>query len=319
MHSDMNAIIGKIKDEFSGLRKNIEYTEKLKNSSGLMKEDLEYFRSLPKRILDYKTIIISLYGILENSIDKLCAEYLECLEKRILEYDFLSDIFRDNHFNYSIELINKILEKRHKKYDNIDKFDVLTNLYICIKQNEGYKINKYAFNINTGNIGHKKICDIFSLVDINIRAELGKRNSPSKNSELSYEWIENLVERRNNVAHGNEVEIMNYTALNPMIDFIEKYLIDIAEILNDNLSKLVFAYSFNKSAKLNVCKTYPTDIIEIEDGKDLNLSMQDKVLIKQPSGFFFTANIIDMRECENNNITIRLNKNIRNNFEFCIC
>lgn len=123
----MDIVISLLESDLKELRSHLNFIEQLKVDILSTSENFEYSKSSSKRKFDYSSAIIALYGILENYIEKFCFEYSEIIENKIPSYDFLDSKFKDNHFDLSIELIKKVSEKKHLKYANVNKENLINN------------------------------------------------------------------------------------------------------------------------------------------------------------------------------------------------
>ena len=85
-----------------------------------------------KRIFDYKASIISMYGILESSIELWIKEYIRTICQFYDSYGELPLKLRENHFENSLRLIQRISQTEEAKYQHLTKENVLANLAQCI-------------------------------------------------------------------------------------------------------------------------------------------------------------------------------------------
>ncbi len=121
----MDLVIDLLKNDLLELRNHIKFIEQLNVDILPTSNNYEYNKSSSKRKFDYSSVIISLYGLVENYIEKFCFEYTENIEKIIPSYDLLEAKFTDNHLNLSIELVKKITENKHLKFANINSENII--------------------------------------------------------------------------------------------------------------------------------------------------------------------------------------------------
>lgn len=74
-----------------------------------------------KKIFNYKASIISLYGILESSIELWIKEYIDTICQFYTNYSDLEEAFRDRHFENSLDLAKRIRKKDEAKYQHLTK------------------------------------------------------------------------------------------------------------------------------------------------------------------------------------------------------
>jgi hypothetical protein len=190
----------------------------------------------PKRLFEYKAIIISLYGVLEKYINIWIQEHIDILPSIILDYDELPEKFRDNHFGLSIKLITTIRENRFAKYDHLRPEELLVKLSSCIRYNLAYELNANAFLPQSGNLKHSKIVEAFKPLGIELTPRIKRNkhlsallktkygsNIANKGDDL-FGIIDDLVTRRNDIAHGELIDnILNITEFDDIILFLQKY------------------------------------------------------------------------------------------------
>ncbi|WP_338412207.1 hypothetical protein MN210_19265 [Psychrobacter raelei] len=73
------------------------------------REHLNGFR-VSKKIFEYKSLIISLYGILEKHIGEWIEEFINKVPEIVSNYNNLPEKFRDNHFYLSAKLLTLVSE-----------------------------------------------------------------------------------------------------------------------------------------------------------------------------------------------------------------
>lgn len=313
----MDLVIETLKNDMLELRNHISFIEHLKVDILTTSKNYEYSNSSSKRKFEYNSIIVSLYGLVENYIEKFCFEYVEIIEKIIPLYNYLETKFTDNHFNLSIQLLNKVIENKHLKFSNINKENVINNLNNCIVNKANYKLNKEAFTINTGNFKHSKICETVGSLNIKVDEKLRRFDGFNTNTENAFNKIDDLVQRRNEIAHGNVQDILDTTEVIPFVDFIEKYLISIGLIMKEETILLDNIYKKdNHSTLINDIKIFKGNIIGIVNGAELKLKNGDEILIEKADNSIISSNIIEMRDYDDRSVTLKLNKNFRDTYKF---
>ncbi len=311
----MDLVYIEFENEILNLKKHIEFINELKNDIIPLSKNYEYLKSNSRKRIDYNSLIISLYGIVESYIEKFLISFLEVLEKEVLEYSCLNPNITGNHFNLSISLLNKIIENKHTKFFHLKKEDVVFNLSNCLTDKNPYTFNHYAFLINTGNLKHSKVVEILKYIDIDLIQEIKSHEGFGLNTENLFNKIDELVQRRNEIAHGNVNNILDNSEIIVFVDFIQKYLSAIHDILKAKIEIEKLNYFKKKGLKLLNFKIFKGNIIGIVDGVKLNLKINDTVVIEK-SDKLKLATLVDLKLFANNDITIKLDENIRigNNF-----
>lgn len=269
-----------------------------------LREHLHSF-GVDKRIFEYKSITISLYGILEKHIGVWIKEYISRLPKIINNYNDLSDKFKKDHFNLSIKLLALIGENKHSKYESIRKESVLSKLSSCIENPFKFQLNSDAFYLSTGNLKHAKIAEALSYLDIKLTASLkvvGQRpkgflcnstsNIESKGDEL-FGLIDDLVTRRNDISHGEDVDnILNVTEFSRYVEFLEGYGQAIFQILVEKITQIEADYLYKKIDNVKgVFKKGSVLCFELENNE---ICVGDNIIVNLVDGGFIKKKIIEI-------------------------
>jgi len=245
-------------------------------------EHLASFRT-EKKIFEYKSIIISLYGILENTISKWIEEHIQNVSYIVKNYNELDENFKNNHFNMSVKLISLIIEKKHSKFENINKNDILIKLNSVIQTSDNFELNSEAYIPLSGNLKHIKVVEAFKPLDIDL-------NILEKTT-----YIDDLVVRRNSIAHG--VEIDNLLGISEFEDFIlalEQYMTTIFNIICDKENEYYFKH--NKFIPVDEPKEfYQNNTVCIINVEDIELKVGDMLLVER-NNKFSKITIIDIQE-----------------------
>lgn len=313
-----------------------------KNNRDLHKESLKEFTEhlhsfgTDKKLFEYKAVVISLYGILEKYIGDWIKEHIETIPSLIPSYDELPEEIVKNHFDLSIDLILSI-KKELDKYEHLKKEDILTRLSSCINTPANYKLNSDSFIPKSGNLKHLKIIEAFKSLNIKLSEKLRNNanlsellkekygdNIANKNDDSLFEIINELVTRRNDIAHGVNIDdILRITEFDDYIEFLEKYGQAIFETLVEKEVEYEASYSYIKIA--NVIKIYNNSILcfEIENNR---IRVGDKIIVKTTDNHFLKKEIIEIKKdnkefdelniAEKANIGVNLGGSIRENQTF---
>ncbi|HID98801.1 MAG TPA: hypothetical protein EYP59_00720 [Thiotrichaceae bacterium] len=282
-------------------------SEQIKTLLNILKGHQRAFR-IDKKIFEYKAIIISLYGILEKFIEIWIKEYLDRLSNIVPEYTQIDEKMREKHFELSLKLISTITSRESAKYQHLTKEQVLSNLNNGIQNPSNYKFNTEAFVLFSGNLKHNKIVELFKPLNIDLNGKLKinqtlvqhiqyerqKENIANLETAVLYEQINDLVERRNEIAHGSEMieNILDHSVLENYLQFLEKYCQAIFEILTEEVIKQESVYHFQKIE--NVIKIFKSEILAFEI-ENYELKVGEVIIIETAEGLFFKKPILDIR------------------------
>ncbi len=314
--------------------------EQIQVSLNQLKEHYRNFRT-DKKIFEYKASIISLYGLLEKQIEIWIQEYLDLLAVLATNYNNIDEKIRNNHFELSLKLISTITSRENAKYQHLKKEEVLQKLNECIMNPENCKFNTEAFVLLSGNLKHKQIVKLFEFINISLNEALkrnmtltqyfendrGIKNISNIETDILYNKINDLVERRNQIAHGSERldNILNISELEPYVDFLEKYCQALFEILSEELIKKESMYKFQKVEK--IIKIFSNKILAFEV-ENYTIKVGDVLIVETIEGNFFKRNILtiglnnelhtELTVTEKTNIAISVEPHIKENQKFYI-
>jgi hypothetical protein len=312
--------------------------EQIRNLLNTLKEHDRSFRT-DKRIFEYKASIISLYGLLEKYVELWIKEYLDSLSNVVPEYNKIDQKIRDNHFELSLKLINTITSRETAKYQHFTKEEVLKKLNDCIVNPTKYQINTDAFVLLSGNLKHNKIVELFNKLNLDLNDELLK-NEELKNEiglnqntisriekDILYNKINDLVERRNQIAHGSEEvdDILSISELEPYIQFLEKYCQAIFQTLFEQVIKNESIHTFQKVE--NVIKIFGNKVLAFAI-ENYTIKVGDMLIIQTKEGRFYkkpilTIELNNQREpeftiTEKTKIAVSVDYKIKDNHTFYI-
>lgn len=204
---------------------------------------------ISKRQFNYNSIIISLYGAFERFIENVILTYIESINQIVKEYNNLAEEIKNNHLNLSLLLLSKA---DHQKYSGVlKKEDIVKNLHSCVNVNNNYTLNKEAFVMHTANFRTQVIDESFRRLNVqNLNKKILNTSSFKQyvidkeapnyiieplNEEVEFSLINDLTERRNEVAHGLTNEIIKNEILLEYIELFEKYSYGLIEALEKEL------------------------------------------------------------------------------------
>lgn len=258
-----------------------------------------------KKEIEYKAIIISLYGLLERYIEIWVEEYLNTISM-LAPYNLLYEKIRTSHFELSMKLIAKIIEGKWDKYELLSKEEVLKNLHNCLENQPNYKLNAEAFTIQSGNLKHNRIALIFDNLNIKLNDKLiknealnqitgiDKKGIKNANKDVLYSKINDIVDRRNIIAHGAEVDnLLNNSELIPYIDFLEKYCQAVFEVLMWEYLRLESIHKFQQIEVVH--KVWKRSIIGFEIEQYI-ISEDDMLIVETADGRFYKKPILGLEK-----------------------
>ena len=216
-----------------------------------------------KKQFDYNSVVVSLYGLVERYIEDLLRNYIRVLGKIVSSYKNLPDQIIKNHVNGSFELLKQAEQSRYK--GPYTKELIIANLHSCINDPDNFSLNTDAFIQHTANFRKGVIDDLFATAGLlnvcklvfnhpnfasfleeqgldKLQGEIKKASDPNEreNRRKSFEdksffYLNDLADRRNEVAHGVPSELLDYHLLLEYIDFFNIFGKTLYEVLVHDL------------------------------------------------------------------------------------
>lgn len=212
-----------------------------------------------KRKYDYAIIIITLYGSFEQYIESFVKDYLMLLVDDCKEYVKLPEHIKSSHLNLSILLMGKIEQSKYNRF--LTKEQIIKNLNDCIQHNKCL-LNYDAFCQHTSNFRIQTIIDVLRNIGLQEVVNSIKQNEELKiiyikeNGECTYEglkletvfsFLNDLAERRNQIAHGSFSDILSWELQLDMINRVKLFVEEMDKIGFEE----VLPYLVNKSFKID--------------------------------------------------------------------
>jgi RiboL-PSP-HEPN len=311
----MNELLkNQFKVELNQIQKYLIYLDKIEvfiTTAGEETLTNDAFRSLKKqhiaferdkKFFEYKAVMISLYGVLEKYIEIWVKSYLDALAL-IIPYPLLNEAIQNNHFKQSITLISMLIEDRWAKYQHLKKVEVVKNLHDCIQSVNRYQLNTDAFVIASGNLKHKRIVAIFETIGINLNDFLIKNKALNDvigiserhhvEKEVLYNKINDLVDRRNTIAHGGEIDdLLERNIVKDYIAFLEVYCMAIFEALQENYIQQEAMHHYQEIKIVH--HVWKKSILGCQV-ELLIVAKDDFLIVKTGDGHFYKRKIIELQ------------------------
>jgi hypothetical protein len=344
----MDAVINRFHLELNSLKSLIDFFE---TESSLLEEynfnpedvihrSFENLRSklIPfstqKREFNYNSIIISLYGYFEKYIEDSLISTSDRINKIFQDYEKIPDLIQEKHLNLSLRLLEKISTSNSRS--NLSTQQVIKNLNQCINIKKEFILNNEAFSQHSFNYRAQSIQDSFSNFGIKnfkdlIRKEgaltsyivslLGKPSNALITEDEAFSVLEDLVERRNEVAHGVASQILSLDILREYIEYFIHFSVSLtnsvvnylnlveANELGLNLGRASELLKIGTVLVINN-KFFEINIGDTIIGLGLNNSVKAKILNIQTEG----KDLIKVKNSSNMEVGLLLDKRLRKNY-----
>ncbi|TBW12639.1 hypothetical protein E0E50_03050 [Azotobacter chroococcum subsp. isscasi] len=210
----MHSILTELNSELDDLER---FCESVDSVVSLLREhsDLSLRQlSTVRRQYDYAAFVVALYAAFERFIEALAVEYARTIAG-FTPYKSLPPALIRKHLTKSAEILRKRLGEG--RYAAVTELDVARNLFKCLSGDTGYELTGEAISAHDNNLRYAELVSLFSEIGV---GDLGKLlpssgamrswyDSEGQDAEVSDEnlkviigtRLDNLVERRNDVAH----------------------------------------------------------------------------------------------------------------------
>jgi len=224
-------------------------SELIKKFSSL-RHHLESNKSI-KRQFDYRSMIVSIYGSLEQFVDSLVAEFVDAARSIVPAYSDLPEPIRKHHVEVSIELISRVQNSKYRGDESVES--IISRLYSCLSGAKEFNVNSVAFANHRANYRTEIIVSLFARIGIfnilkqgrnlpsfinNVARLFPDRKLEDLHDQAVYQMIDDLADRRNDVAHGNISDTLSHEMLEPYIDLVNATAVAIHEIAVSSLFPL---------------------------------------------------------------------------------
>ncbi len=245
---------------------NNEISDMIQNGDRVSISLRQILSQSERKVFDYKLSILILYGAFENFVENIILSYLEKLNLSIEQFDDLPDEIKNSHTELSARLLEYI-HAGYGKYDQITEEEVVKRLYSCICNSERYRLNTIAYTHHSSNLRIDVVRELFNGVglkgiDKKIVKEktfldkmkiLDDNYSEDMNQKIILEKaffrINEIVERRNDIAHGVDDADENILSINVILDYCD-YFTALAETIYSIVMKEYISFMINKRSKI---------------------------------------------------------------------
>ena len=201
------------------------------------------------RTYDYACSVVLLYGLIERFIEDLAEEYLDILLNRLGKFNRLPEKLRQTHFDVTIA---QLLRTRDSRYNGkCDAASLASSLASCLAEKESFDFIKEPFLHHTSNFRVPVVDDFLNRIGIPQASRRAVDTQAFKNysdsliegflikpdrPESVWDGINDLVELRNQVAHGDLSSVLAPSSLFPYCDLIESYCKGLQLVVRDTLA-----------------------------------------------------------------------------------
>jgi hypothetical protein len=201
-------------------------TSQLLTESPVSEEIVQYAASTSWRRHAYASTIVALYGTHERFVRDFSSEVADVLSRVYESYDRLPEQLRKVHEQLTVERAKEILTGRGGTYQDFRV--ALGNLHACL--DGSMSINRDVFSSSTANFRHDVVREILSRLGLSVGEfsedpelfEIIRTTLNGLYSSVS-SVINDLADRRNEIAHGSDFEILDLGTMRAIIAAVYRY------------------------------------------------------------------------------------------------
>lgn len=250
-----------------------------------------------RKRFEYNSFIISICGIFENFVEELIWSYLDALRATYSRYSMLSEKIRNEHLKLSIDLIGRI---KHSRFRNaIDHPTIIRRLNSCLMNGRHFEFNHEAVVTHWANFKSPVLEEYFFRVDIlNISRKIvsdGAIKEFLSDKSLSYtglDLLDDIMDIRNAVAHGDVCEVMEK---NLQIIYIDYILLVGKKLYEIVLSEAVCHEARRSGRKMSKFLTIYKKRIACFRPTPRNLCINDVFVVEFTSGIWRKSRILGLQ------------------------
>ena len=180
------------------------------------------------RLSYYITGVVMTYGALERFVDDTLVTAARLLNLLEPSYAALPEKVRASHLELTVLVLRSL---DHPRWVGLNAADLTRRLSVCLDGVEPYELNVDVFRERQGNYRHEHVVDCCGRLGVAIPDEIGsERLRDILNGPLAGRYarpsslLEDLVTRRNEAAHGLDVDdVLDASTLLAITDAVEQY------------------------------------------------------------------------------------------------
>lgn len=197
-----------------------------------------------RKSLDYSAFVVALYAAFERFIeDLLWARVVRWMRK---SYSTLPDGLRLKNLRESAALLSKG-RLGEGRYTALTDTLAVSNLNSCLSGMKRFALTKEAVVAHEGNLRADAVTQLFGAIEVeNVNGVASKRrplvlwhnaingtNDDGVPDSVITFRLRNLVDRRNEIAHGGKppTDILDASELLPILDFFDAYCASICDVV----------------------------------------------------------------------------------------
>lgn len=246
-----------------------------------------------------------------NEVPSCLKQMLRQPERKIFKYKLSILILYGAFENFVENIILSYLKKLNGKYDQITDEEVVRKLYSCICNSENYKLNAIAYTHHSSNLRVDMVRELFNGVGLKgidkkivkekiLREKMQVLDDDFRENmnqkillEKAFYRINEIVERRNDIAHGVDDADENILSVDVILNYCDYFI---------TLVKAIYSVVMREYISLMINKK--SDIVH-ELGLPINIYGKNIVCLNNRKNIIKKNNYI---AAKNSKDTVRIGK-----------
>jgi hypothetical protein len=231
--------------------------------------------------LGYLVTVVFTYAAFERFVRDLIVMIAKSMTAICGGYERLPVAVRENHLRLTLKVAS--LNADRSGADESSLTTMLTRLLACLEGVEPFELNDEVFADHQANFRTGVLRDALRRVGVDVAEG---RTTPEIDERLAHELnglyartatvIDDLADRRNQAAHGDEVELLDRPTLHAVISVVRSYADALAEDSFCHLARLAVehhgaeigsvdhTWSHPDTGERTVCRVVPAQAVAVE-------------------------------------------------------
>jgi hypothetical protein len=202
------------------------------------------------RIYDSACATVMLYGLFERFIEDLAKEYLEGLCLRHTKFSVLPEKLKASYFEATIVQLQRTRDARYRGEHSASR--LAASLNTCLSDQSPMDFLADSLLYHTANFRIGAVDDFFSRLGVQQVSRKAAQTAtaqdyfasasidvPSNAPEASWNLIDDLVERRNQVAHGDVSSVLALSEIGSYLEQVEAYCVSLSSTVRDAFGEVL--------------------------------------------------------------------------------
>ncbi|GAA2603074.1 hypothetical protein GCM10010399_37390 [Dactylosporangium fulvum] len=250
------------------------------------------------KMSQYAMQLVLLYGAFERLIEGVLSGVVATLNEVISSTSDLPEKVRENHRRKSLDALRDEVWLARRK-DPLLPVRLIENLHSCESGAGNYRLNALAYTRHGGNFRRKSIDELFRDIGIDdfLKLVVESREFGEYLAALGHDStllgkdlgaIDDLAERRNDIAHGSSMELLTRDEIRSYIVFFNAFGRAAYAVLRRHLARFLVQHHGNRfqgQATVHYKRVLIIELGDLPEGTLIQVGDPVAVDVSKPSGY----------------------------------